>query len=173
MNDTEYRVSTSVSAEIKRLMRNIETYRAQTSDFYEELRKHAAYLKAFSEGDGIEAKKALERINVIVNELIDQYWELNESLVALEGVEFLESTLPGAGAQLSRDIIQILKQMEPTLQNAHKSLHSNTFSGIAEIYTVINNKKFSHLDDVLKKLSTVIDQRAIRKLDHLRQKRII
>jgi hypothetical protein len=173
MKSTEYRVSTSVSAEIKRLMRDIETHRAQTSDFYEELRKHASFLKVFGEGDGNEAKKALERINVLVNELRDQYWDLNEALMTLEGVEFLESDLPQLGAQLSREIIQILKQIGPALHNAHKSLHSNTFSGMTEIYSVVNNKKFSHLDDVLKQLSTAIDRQAIRKLDHLRQKRII
>jgi hypothetical protein len=130
-------------------------------------------LKAFGKEDGTEAKKVLERINVLVNELRDQYWDLSEALVALEGVEFLESDLPQLGAHLSREIIQILKEMEPKLQNAHKSLHSNTFSGTREIYSVINNNKFSRLNDVLKKLATVIDRRAIRKLDLLRQKRII
>lgn len=174
MNDTEYRVSTSVSLYVSRLMHDIEAHRVHTSDFYEELRKHAAFLKAFGEGDGTEArKKALERINVLVNELRDQYWDLNEALVALGGVEFLESELPQLGIQLSREIIQILKQMRPTLQNAHKSLHSKTFSGMTEIYSIVNIKKFTHLDDVLKELSTVIDRRAIRKLEHLRQKRII
>jgi hypothetical protein len=155
-------------------MRDIESYRALTSDFYEELRTHVKYLRTSEKGGsaGIDEKKhRFKRIGVLLEELKEKYWDLTDLLTELEGIEILESSLPERGTQLSREVIQILKQMEPTLRNAHKSLRSNELGPVTtDLYSIINNKKFSELNEVLRNLSTEIDK---NKLEDLKQKRIL
>ncbi|MFX0150666.1 MAG: hypothetical protein ACFFAJ_07810 [Candidatus Hodarchaeota archaeon] len=174
MNNTDYRTSTSISSEIYRMMRDIENNRALTSDFYEELRTHVKYLKTFKKGGpaGLDEKKnRFKRIGVLLEELKEKYWDLADLLIDLEGIEILESSLPERGTHLSREIIELLKQMEPTLRNAHKSLRSSELGPVTkDLYSMLNNSKFSELNEVLKNLSTEIDK---NKLEDLKQKRIL
>jgi hypothetical protein len=154
-------------------MRDIENQRAQTSDFYEELRAHTSYLKTFirdSDGDE-EKKRRFKRIGVILDELIERYWDLCDLLSELDGVELLESDLPERGAELSREIIVILKAMGPKISNAHKSLRSSELgASAADLFSIVNNTKFFELNEVLKNLSKEID---MKKLEDLKQKRIL
>lgn len=155
-------------------MRDIESHRALTSDFYEELRTHVKYLRTSEKGGsaGIDEKRQrFKRIGVLLEELKEKYWDLTDLLTELEGIEILESSLPERGTQLSREVIQLLKQMEPTLRNAHKSLRSNELGPVTtDLYSITNNKKFSELNEVLKNLSTEIDK---NKFEDLKQKRIL
>jgi len=155
-------------------MRDIENHRIITSDFYEELRKHTANLKASEkEGSGSleDRKKRFKRIGVILDELQEIYWDLTDLLTELEGIEILETSLPERGTHLSRALIQLLKQMGPTVSNAHKSLRSSELGSlVTDLYTGVNDAKFEELDDVLKNLSTDIDK---SKLEYLKHKRIL
>ncbi|MHA2243379.1 MAG: hypothetical protein ACXADY_00260 [Candidatus Hodarchaeales archaeon] len=175
MNNTEFRTSTSIASEINRLIREIENRRALASDFYEELRTHASYLKTTtSRSEGVDEKKRkFKRIGVLLEELKEQYWELSDLLMDLNGIEILESDLLKRGTQLSRDLVGVLKQMEPIVRNAYKSLRSNELGSAGnDLYLVIENKNFFELNEVLNKLIVEIDQKSSQ-LENLRQKRIL
>ncbi len=175
MNNTEFRTSTSVASEINRLVREIDHIRAITSDFYEELLAHVSYLKTSTSGSDStdEKKRRFKRIGVLLEELKEQYWDLTELLTELNGFQILKSDLPEKGTKLSRNLVQILKQMEPTVRNAHKSLRSNELGSVGnDLSFVIENKKFFELNDVLNKLIVEIGQRSSQ-LENLRQKRIL
>ena len=104
MNNTEFRTSTSIASEINRLVRDIENQRAVASDFYEELLTHTSYLKASTnESDSVdERKRRFKRISVLLDELKEQFWDLTELLMELNGIEILESDLLEQGTRLSR-----------------------------------------------------------------------
>ena len=175
MNNTEYRTSTSVYSEMSRMVREIETHRANSSDFYEELRTHASILADAngSSDDGLNNKQRFKRIGVIIEELKERYWELADLLADLSGFEIMESSLPIKATELSQDIILILKNMEPTVRNAHKSLRSNELgSVVTDLQSVVENKKFHELDRALVQLSAEIEGIS-GKLEDLRQKRIM
>ena len=175
MNNTEFRTSTSIASEISRLLREIENRRAVASDFYEELKAHISYLKASINGSESvdERKSRFKRIGVLLEELKEHYWDLTDLLTELNGIEILKSNLPEQGTKLSRELVEILKQMEPTVRNAHKSLHSNVLGPVDnDLYSVIGNKKFPELNEVLIKLLVEIEQRSSQ-LEDLRQKRIL
>ncbi len=175
MNNTEFRTSTSVASEIHRLVREIDHIRAITSDFYEELLAHVSYLKTSLDGSEStdEIKRRLKRIGVLLDELKEQYWDLTDLLTELNGIEILKSNLPEQGIKLSRELVDILKQMEPTVKNAHKSLRSNVLGPRDnDLYSVIGNNKFPELNEVLIKLLIDIEQRSSQ-LKDLRQKRIL
>ena len=175
MNNTEFRTSTSIASEINRLVREIDHIRAITSDFYEELLAHVSYLKTSTSGSDStdEKKRRFKRIGVLLEELKEQYWDLTELLTELNGFQILKSDLPEQGTKLSRNLVQTLKQMEPTVRNAHKSLRSNELSPVDnDLYSVIDSKKFSELNEVLIKLIVEIEQRSSQ-LEDLRQKRIL
>ena len=175
MNNTEFRTSTSVASEINRLVRDIENQRAVASDFYEELLTHTSYLKAStSESDSVdERKRRFKRISVLLDELKEQFWDLTELLMELNGIEILESDLLEQGTRLSRELVIAVKQMEPTVRNAYKSLRSNEFGSFSnDLPLSVENKKFLELNEVLKRLFVEIDQRSSQ-LEDLRQKRIL
>lgn len=157
------------------MVREIENQRANSSDFYEELRTHASILAdaSGSSDDGLNKKQRFKRIGVIIEELKERYWELTDLLADLSGFEIMESPLPLQATELSREIIVVLKQMEPTVRNAHKSLHSIELgSVVTDLQSVVENKKFHELDKVLIQLSTEIEGIS-GKLEDLRQKRIM
>ncbi len=175
MNNTEFRTSTSIASEISRLLREIENHRAFASDFYEELKAHVSSLKtSINRSDGVDEKKQrIKRIGVLLEELKEQYWDLVDLLTELSGIEILESNLTEQGTQLSRDLVQSLTQMESTLRNTYKSLHSNELGSVGnDLYSNVENKKFLELDEVLTELLTEINQRSSQ-LEDLRQKRIL
>ncbi|UCE13140.1 MAG: hypothetical protein JSV04_13240 [Candidatus Heimdallarchaeota archaeon] len=175
MNNTEFRTSTSIASEINRLVREIENRRSLASDFYEELREHASYLKTVTSGsDSVDEKKRrFKRIGALLEELKEYYWDLTDLLTELNGIEILESNLIEHGAQLSRDLVGILKQMEPIARNTYKSLHSNELGSVGnELSSVIENSKFLELNEVLTKLFIEIDQRSSQ-LKDLKHKRIL
>ena len=175
MNNTEYRTSTSIYSEMNRMVREIEDRRALSSDFYEELRTHASKLADAngSSDDGLDKKQRFKRIGVIIDELRERYWDLTDLLAEISGIEIMESPLPTQATQLSREIIDILKQMEPTVRNAHKSLRSNELGTVVkDLLVVVENKKFHELDSILIQLSEEIDSIS-EKLEDLRQKRIM
>ena len=155
-------------------MRDIENQRIITSDFYEELRQHTTKLKASEkEGSGSleERKKQFKRISVLLDDLQEIYWDITDLLTELEGIEILETNLPERGIQLSRALIQLLKQLGPTVSNAHKSLRSSELGSlVTDLYIGVNDSKFKELDDVLRNLSTKIDK---SKLEYLKHKRIL
>ncbi len=173
MNNTEFRTTSSAASELNRLMREIENHRVLTSDFYEELRTHVEFLKA-SEGasDDIEAKKQrFKRIGVLIDELVENYWDLVDLLTELEGIEILENRLLTQGTELNHDLIQIIKELGPKIKNAHKSLRTNELGPVTEdLYSIISNEKFGELNTVLKRLSSEIDTSTLK---DLRQKRIL
>ena len=157
------------------MVREIENQRANSSDFYEELRTHASILADTngSSDDGLDNKQRFKRIGVIIEELKERYWELADLLSELSGFELMESPLSLQATRLSQEIIIALKQMEPTVRNAHKSLRSAELGSVViDLQSVVENKKFHELDEVLIRLSEEIE--AISgKLEDLRQKRII
>ena len=66
-----------------------------------------------------------------------------------------------------------VKQMEPTVRNAYKSLRSNEFGSFSnDLPLSVENKKFLEFNEVLKGLFVEIDQRSSQ-LKDLRQKRIL
>ncbi|MFX1422899.1 MAG: hypothetical protein ACFFB2_11325 [Promethearchaeota archaeon] len=175
MNNTEFRTSTSIASEITRLLREIENRRAIASDFYEELKAHVSYLKTSNNrSDSVDEKKhRFKRIGVILEELKEQYWDLADLLTELDGIELLENNLSKQGTQQSRDLVKILTQMESTVRNAYKSLHSNEFGSVGnDLYSIVDNKKFAELNEVLTELFTDINRRSSQ-LEDLRQKRIL
>ncbi|MHA1541469.1 MAG: hypothetical protein ACTSQH_00660 [Candidatus Hodarchaeales archaeon] len=173
MNNTEYRTSTSVFSQMNRMVREIENHRAISSDFYEELRKHASILADGSSDDGLNNKQRFKRIAVIIEELKERYWDLTDLLTELSGIEILESPLTNEANLLSSNMIDILKQMEPTVRNAHKSLRSNELGVVVtDLLTIVENPKFEELNDVLIRLGKEIDKIS-GKLEDLRQKRIM
>lgn len=175
MNNTEFRTSTSVASEMSRLLREIENHRAVASDFYEELKAHVSYLKTTIDGSESvdERKRRFKRIGVLLEELKEQYWDLVDLLTDLSGIEILESNLPAQGTQLSQDLVKSLNQMESTVRNTYKSLHSNELGTVGnDLHSIAKNKKFSELNEVLTELITEISQRSSQ-LEDLRQKRIL
>lgn len=175
MNNTEFRTSTSIASEITRLVRELENHRTIVSDFYEELRTHASYLRASTNGaDSVDEKKRrFKRIGVLLEELKEHYWDITDLLMELNGIEILASDLLERGTQLSRGLVLALKQMEPIVRNSYKSLRSNELGSVDnDLHTVIENKKFSDLDEVMDKLFIEIDKRSSQ-LEDLRQKRIL
>jgi len=158
---------------MNRMLREIENRRAISSDFYEELRTHASVLADRSSDDGQSKKHRFKRIGLIIEELKERYWDLTDLLTELTGIEILESPLPHQAAQLSGEIIDILKEMEPTVRNAHKSLRSNELGVVVtDLLTVVENPKFQELNGVLIQLGKEIDNIS-GKLEDLRQKRIM
>ncbi|MHA2176619.1 MAG: hypothetical protein ACXABI_17470, partial [Candidatus Hodarchaeales archaeon] len=150
-----------------------EDRRAISSDFYEELRTHASVLADGSTNDGLDKKKRFKRIGVLIEELKERYWELTDLLSEISGIEIIESSLPEAATQLSQEIIEILKQMEPTVRNAHKSLRSNELGTVVtDLVSVVENQKFLDLNNILVQLSEKIAEDS-GKLEDLRQKRIM
>jgi hypothetical protein len=157
------------------MVREIEDRRAISSDFYEELRTHASILADTngSSDDGLNKKERFKRIGVIIDELKERYWDLTDLLAELSGIEIMESPLPQQANQLSQEIIGILKQMEPTVRNAHKSLRSNELGTVVtDLVAVVENSKFHELDRILVELALEIDAQS-GKLENLRQKRIM
>ncbi len=175
LNNTEFRASTSISSEINRLVREIENHRAEVSNFYEELRTHASNLKSTGKGsDGMDEKKRrFKRIGVLLDELKDEYWNLNELMSELNGFEILESILPNKGIELSQDLIGVLNQIEPSVRNASKALHTDELgSAGTNLCSIIENSKFFELNEVLIKLVSEIDSFS-NQLRLLKQKRIL
>jgi hypothetical protein len=176
LTNTEFRASTSISSEINRLVREIETHRAEASYFYEELRTHASNLKTSGrDSDGMDEKKhRLKRIGVLLDELKDQYWNLNELLSELSGFDqILESKLPEKGIKLSHDLVGVLKQIEPSVRNASKALRTDELgSAGTDLLSVIEDSKFFELNEVLIKLVAEIDDYS-KQLKLLKQKRIL
>jgi hypothetical protein len=155
------------------MVREIEDRRAISSDFYEELRTHASVLADGSTNDGLDKKKRFKRIGVLIEELKERYWELTDLLSEISGIEIIESSLPETATQLSQEIIEILKQMEPTVRNAHKSLRSNELGTVVtDLVSVVENRKFLDLNNILVQLSEKIAEDS-GKLEDLRQKRIM
>ncbi len=158
---------------MNRMLREIENRRAISSDFYEELRTHASVLADGSSDDDQSKKQRFKRIGFIIEELKERYWDLTDLLTELSGIEILENPLPQQATQLSGEIIEILKQMEPTVRNAHKSLRSNELGVVVtDLKTVVENPKFEELNGVLIQLGKEIDDIS-GKLEDLRQKRIM
>jgi hypothetical protein len=158
---------------MNRMVREIENRRAISSDFYEELRTHASVLADGSSDDNQSKKQRFKRIGVIIEELQERYWDLTDLLTELSGIEILESSLPHQAVQLSGEMINVLKQMEPTVRNAHKSLRSNELGVVVtDLLTVVENPKFQEFDTVLIQLVKDIDKIS-GKLEDLRQKRIM
>lgn len=158
---------------MNRMVREIENQRAISSDFYEELRKHASILADGSSDDVQDKKQRFKRIGVIIEELKDRYWDLTDLLTELSGIEILESPLPNEATILSSDMIDVLKQMEPTVRNAHKSLRSNELGVVVtDLQEVVENPKFEELNSVLIQLGKEIENIS-GKLEDLRQKRIM
>lgn len=175
LNNTEFRASTSISSEINRLVRGIESHRAEASVFYEELRTLVSNLKSPDKGaDGVDEKKRrFKRIGVLLDELKEEYWNLNDLLLELIGFEVLEHSLPDKGTELSNDLVGILKQIEPSVRNASKALHDEDLgSAGSNLNSIIGDPKFFELNEVLIKLVSEIDQ-SYDKLKQLKQKRIL
>jgi ATP-dependent exoDNAse (exonuclease V) beta subunit len=175
LNNTEFRASTSISSEINRLVRGIESHRAEVSGFYEELRTLTSNLKSSVKGaDGMDEKKRrFKRIGVLLDELREEYWNLNDLLLELIGFEVLESSLHEKGTELSNDLVGILKQLEPSVRNASKALHDEDLgSAGSNLNSIIEDSKFYELNEVLIKLVSEIDQ-SYDKLKQLKQKRIL
>ncbi|MHA2074993.1 MAG: hypothetical protein ACW97X_10265 [Candidatus Hodarchaeales archaeon] len=176
MTNTEFRASTSISSEINRLVHEIEGHRAEASYFYEELRTHASSLRSSErDSDRMEEKKRrLKRIGVLLDELKDQYWNLNDLLSELGGFDqILESKLPKKGIQLSRDLVGVLKQIEPSVRNASKALRTDDLgSAGTDLLSIIEDSKFFELNEVLIKLVSEIDNYSSQ-LKLLKQKRIL
>ncbi|MFX1504812.1 MAG: hypothetical protein ACFFDC_01745 [Promethearchaeota archaeon] len=175
MNNTEFRTSTSIASEITRLLREIENHRAFTSDFYEELKAHVSSLKiSINRSNSVDEKKQrIKRIGVLLEELREQYWDLVDLLTDLSGIEILESNLAEQGTQLCRDLVRNLTQMESTLRNTYKSLHSNELGSVGnDLDSIVKNRKFLELNEVLTELFVEINQRSSQ-LEDLRQKRIL
>ncbi|UCG89825.1 MAG: hypothetical protein JSU57_05030 [Candidatus Heimdallarchaeota archaeon] len=173
MNNTEFRTSTSIASEINRLVRQLENLRTIASDFYEELQTHASYFKASTNrsDDTYEKKRRFKRIGVLLEELKEHYWDITDLLMDLNGIEILTSDLLEQGTQLSRDLVLALKEMDPIVRNAYKSLRSSELVG-NDLHTVVENRKFSELNEVLDKLVVEIKHRSSQ-LEDLRQKRIL
>ncbi|NHJ00502.1 MAG: hypothetical protein EAX86_00090 [Candidatus Heimdallarchaeota archaeon] len=174
MTNIEFRTSTSIFSEINRLVHDIESHRALASDFYEELTAHVAHLKDNAKSEGVAEKKRLfKRIGVILEELQEHYWSLMDLLTELGGIEILDTKLPEIGAKLSRDLIDNLKEMESSIRNAYKTLHSIELgeSG-ADLESILEEKTFFQLNEVLKELFVEIDNQSDH-LENLRQKRIL
>ena len=158
---------------MNRMLREIENRRAISSDFYEELRTHASVLADRSSDDGQSKKHRFKRIGLIIEELKERYWDLTDLLTQLSGIQILESPLTNEANLLSSNMIDILKQMEPTVRNAHKSLRSNELGVVVtDLLTIVENPKFEELNDVLIRLGKEIDKIS-GKLEDLRQKRIM
>ena len=158
---------------MNRMVREIEDRRATSSDFYEELRTHASVLADGSTNDGLDKKQRFKRIGVIIEELKERYWELTDLLAEISGIEIIQSSLLEVATQLSQEIIEVLKHMEPTVRNAHKSLRSNELGTVVtDLVSVVENKKFYDLNKVLVQLSEKIAEDS-GKLEDLRQKRIM
>ncbi|MFW9905396.1 MAG: hypothetical protein ACFFFH_13730 [Candidatus Thorarchaeota archaeon] len=175
MNNTEFRTSTSIASEITRLLREIENHRAFASDFYEELKAHASNLKiSINRSNSVDEKKQrIQRIGVLLEELKEQYWDLVDLLTDLSGIEILESNLAEQGTQLCRDLVRNLTQMESTIRNTYKSLHSNELGSVGnDLDSIVKNSKFLQLNEVLTELFDEINQRS-NQLEDLRQKRIL
>jgi uncharacterized coiled-coil protein SlyX len=175
LNNTEFRTSTSIASEITRLLREIENHRAFASDFYEELKAHVSNLKiSIDRSNSVDEKKQrIKRIGVLLEELREQYWDLVDLLTELSGIEILESNLPEKGTQLSQNLVRDLTEMESTLRNTYKSLHSNELGSVGnDLYSIVKNSKFLELNEVLTELFIEIDQRSSQ-LEDLRQKRIL
>jgi hypothetical protein len=175
LNNTEFRASTSISSEINRLVREIENHRAEASNFYEELRTHASNLKSSGkDSDGMDEKKRrFKRIGVLLDELKEEYWNLNELISELDGFQILDSKLPSRGTKLSQDLIGILNRIEPSVRNASKALHTDELgSAGTNLYSIIENSKFFELNEVLTKLVFKIDGYS-NQLKQLKQKRIL
>ena len=176
MNNTEFRTSTSIASEITRLLREIENHRAFASDFYEELKVLVSSLKVSSidKPDSVEEnKQRIKRIGILLEELREQYWDLVDLLTDLSGIEILESNLTEKGTQLSRELVRNLAQMESTVRNIYKSLHSSELGSVGDdLYSTVENRKFLELNEVLTELIIEINQRS-GQLEDLRQKRII
>jgi hypothetical protein len=175
LNDTEFRASNSISSELNRLIREIENKNAVTSDFYEELQTHVLYLTTSdSRSDSIDEKKQrLKRIGLIIEELKEKYWDLTDLLTELTGIEILKSSLAEKGNQISRELIGVLKQMEPSIRNAYKSLRSSELGSIeTDLDEFVNDNRFSKLNEVLKELFSEIETVSTQ-IEDLKQKRIL
>lgn len=175
MNNTEFRTSTSIASEITRLLREIENHRAFASDFYEELMAQVSNLKiSIDRSNSVDEKKQrIKRIGVLIEELREQYWDLVDLLTELSGIEILENNLAEKGTQLARNLVKNLTQMESTLRNTYKSLHSNELGSVGDdLYSNVKNRKFSELNEVLTELIVEINQKS-GQLEDLRQKRIL
>ena len=158
---------------MNRMLREIENRRAISSDFYEELRTHASVLADRSSDDGQSKKHRFKRIGLIIEELKERYWDLTDLLTEISGIEILVSPLPQKASGLTTEIIGVLKEMEPTVRNAHKSLRSNELGLVGtDLKTIVENHKFEELNDVLIKLREEIDNMG-DKLEDLKQKRIM
>ncbi|MHA2307448.1 MAG: hypothetical protein ACXACU_18870, partial [Candidatus Hodarchaeales archaeon] len=116
----------------------------------------------------------LKRIGVLLDELKDQYWNLNDLLSELGGFDqILESKLPRKGVQLSRDLVGVLKQIEPSVRNASKALRTDDLgSAGTDLLSIIEDSKFFELNEVLIKLVSEIDNYSSQ-LKLLKQKRIL
>ena len=175
LNDTEFRASTSISSELNRLIREIETKNAVTSDFYEELQTLVSYLTTSdSKSESIDEKKQrLKRIGLIVEELKEKYWDLTDLLTELTGIEILKSNLAEEGNQISRELIGVLKQMEPSIRNAYKSLRSSELGSMEkDLDELVHDNRFSKLNEVLKELFSKIETLSTQ-IEDLKQKRIL
>lgn len=175
MNNTEFRTSTSIASEITRLLREIENHRAFASDFYEELKAHVSNLKiSIDRSNSVDEKKQrIKRIGVLIEELREQYWDLVDLLADISGIEILESNLAEKGTQLARNLVKNLTLIESTLRNTYKSLHSNELGSVGnDLYSIVENRKFPELNEVLTELIVEINQRS-GQLEDLRQKRIL
>lgn len=175
MNNTEYRTSTSVSSEINRLVRDIDKHRAIASDFYEELLGHASFFKSSKEGSNgsDERKRRFKRMGVILEELKEEYWEICDLILELNGVELFESKLTEEGLKISRELIDFLTQLEPAVRNAHKTLRTNKLGTAgADLLSIIENQKFFTLNEVLQNIFNEISA-LNEQFKDLRQKRIM
>ena len=175
LNNTEFRASTSISSEINRLVRGIESHRAEASVFYEELRTLASNLKSSDKGAAgmDEKKRRFKRIGVLLDELREEYWNLNDVLLELIGCQVLETSLLEKGTELCHDLVKILKQIEPSVRNASKALHDEDLgSAGSNLNSIVENSKFYELNEVIVKLVSEIDQ-SDDKLKQLKQKRIL
>jgi hypothetical protein len=120
-----------------------------------------------------EKKQRIKRIGVLLEELREHYWDLVDLLTDLGGIEILESNLAEQGTQLCRDLVKNLTQIESTLRNTYKSLHSNELGSVGnDLDSIVKNRKFLKLNEVLTELFVEINQRSSQ-LEDLRQKRIL
>jgi hypothetical protein len=120
-----------------------------------------------------EKKRRFKRIGVLLDELKEEYWNLNELISELDGFQILDSKLPSRGTKLSQDLIGILNRIEPSVRNASKALHTDELgSAGTNLYSIIENSKFFELNEVLTKLVFKIDGYS-NQLKQLKQKRIL
>jgi len=157
------------------LVRDIDKHRAIASDFYEELLGHASFFKSSKEGsnDSDERKRRFKRMGVILEELKEEYWEICDLILELNGVELFESKSTEEGLRISRELIEFLTQLEPTVRNAHKTLRSNELGTVgSDLLSSIKNQKFFTLNEVLQNIFTEINALSEQFKD-LRQKRIM